>query len=139
MNKDELLGKVKTLGFTLGTYAVFGSGPLVVHQIREVSDIDIIVKPDVYQKLRQSSDWEIKNWPSGGEYLSKNIFEIAAGWHYLSAYQPDIDKLINEAELIQGIPFIRLEEVVKWKKAFGREKDFQDIKLIEEYFLSFKN
>ena len=34
----------------------------------------------------------------------------------------DIRKLINEAELINDLPFVKLEIVKKWKQTSGREK-----------------
>ena len=35
----------------------------------------------------------------------------------------DINKLINSANIIKGLIFIKLKYVVKWKKAMNREKD----------------
>jgi len=41
--------------------------------------------------------------------------------------------VIKTAFLIDGIPFMNTEELIKFKMAFGREKDFKDIELIKEY------
>ena len=54
--------------------------------------------------------------------MAKDVFEAGTGWNY-GSYQPDVQKLIAEAEMIEGVPFVQLEEVRKWKEAFGREKD----------------
>jgi hypothetical protein len=35
--------------------------------------------------------------------------------------------------LINGLPFIKLEELIKFKTELGRSKDFDDIRLIEDY------
>lgn len=40
--------------------------------------------------------------------------------------------LIDTAETIDGLPFVRLEHVRARKAAMGREKDLDDIALIEE-------
>jgi len=46
----------------------------------------------------------------------------------------DIKKLIAEAEIIDDLPFVKLEDVLKWKKLCNRgEKDKRDIELIENY------
>jgi hypothetical protein len=45
----------------------------------------------------------------------------------------DIDKLIEEADIIDGIRFVKLEEVLKWKRARNAEKDKADIELIERF------
>jgi hypothetical protein len=65
-------------------------------------------------------------------YLYKDNIEVGDVWDY-GEYNPDPQLLINDADIIDGVPFVRLEEVLKWKKAYGREKDKMDIKLIEEY------
>jgi len=36
-----------------------------------------------------------------------------------------VNKLIDEAEEIDGIRFVRLEEFLRWKNLMGREKDFE--------------
>jgi len=36
-----------------------------------------------------------------------------------------VDKLIDAAEEIDGIRFVRLAEVLRWKNLMGREKDFE--------------
>lgn len=58
------------------------------------------------------------------------IAEIIPGFR---EYTPDPQYLIDNAEIINGVPFVKLEEVIKWKKAFGRPKDLEDIKRIEEF------
>ncbi len=35
--------------------------------------------------------------------------------------------------MINGFPFLNIEETIKFKRALGREKDFNDIKLLEAY------
>ena len=52
---------------------------------------------------------------------------------------PRQKNLLKMAEIIEGIPFAPLTEVLKWKKAFGRPKDVVDIELIEQYLESHKH
>jgi len=41
--------------------------------------------------------------------------------------------MIKEADVIDGIRYVNLETMIKYKKKMGREKDFKDIKLIKNY------
>jgi hypothetical protein len=131
MIKEELIKKVRNLNFPQSEYAVFGSGPLAAHGIRETRDIDLVVIPSLYQKLKNDG-WEEKEWPSGRKYLVKDEFEVIDDWDY-ATYHPDLKQIIKEAEIIDEVPFIKLEEVLEWKQSFGREKDLKDIQLIDNY------
>lgn len=42
-------------------------------------------------------------------------------------------ELIKNADILNGIRFVKLEKVLEWKKAFNRPKDQEDIKLIEKF------
>ena len=64
--------------------------------------------------------------------LQKDCFEIGDDWNF-GTYNPDPALLIKNAEIVEGIPVVRLEEVVAWKKAFGREKDMEDVKRVDEF------
>ena len=48
----------------------------------------------------------------------------------------DVHQLIAEAEMIDSIPFVRLDQVREWKVISGREKDLEDVLLIDEYLES---
>lgn len=126
----ELLKKLKELNLPKGKFAIFGSGPMCVRGLREIGDLDIMVTDDVYNEFKKRPDFKAKKDKNGNEYLEKDNIEIYADWH-LDDW--DEKKMIQEAEIIDGFPFVRLEEVLRWKKLRNREKDIKDIKLIEEY------
>jgi hypothetical protein len=46
-----LLEELKKLNFPKDKYAVFGSGPLAIRNIRETFDLDVIVKQDLFNEL----------------------------------------------------------------------------------------
>lgn len=116
-----------------------GSGALEAHGIRRAQDIDLAVIPDFFEELLHNG-WEVclcekhKNsiektlinplWPEEAEIR----LDLAVG-----EYKASAEKLIQEADIIDGLPFAKLEEILKWKKEARREKDFRDIKLIEIY------
>jgi hypothetical protein len=53
MNKEFLLQleKLKKLNLPFGHYAIFGSGILATKNIRNASDVDIIAKRELFDKL----------------------------------------------------------------------------------------
>ncbi|MCL4372363.1 hypothetical protein M1373_03530 [Candidatus Marsarchaeota archaeon] len=131
MKFEEIAKRTKALGFHIGEYALFGSVPLAAHGIRESQDIDVLVTHEVYQRLK-SQGWEVEVFPNGREMLKKGCFEVGENWDY-GVYNPNPARLIKEADIIEGIPVVRLEEALAWKKVFGREKDKNDVKLINKF------
>jgi hypothetical protein len=129
MSNKELFQKAKDLQLPIGQYALFGSTPLGVRNLRDCHDVDIIVTEDLWNKFK-NENWEIITVNDGVQKLSKDDIEILKNWY---PGEWDIKKLIEEAEIIDELPFVKLKEVLKWKKLFNREKDQKDIKIIEEF------
>jgi len=128
---EKFLQKLKKLNLPKGKYVIFGSGPMCVRGLRKCDDLDVIVTEDIYNDLKSRSDFKIGHRKeSGNEFLEKDGIEIYQNWY------PDdwhVKNLIQEAEIIDGFPFVKLEEVLKWKMIKRRDKDIEDIKLIKEY------
>lgn len=127
----EIIKKVKALNLPSDQYVVFGSGPLAIHGIRKSRDVDLFVTTALYEQLKKEG-WVEKEWELGGYYLSKDEYEIDDTWEY-GEYHPTPEQIIAIAEVVDGVPFAPLREVLKWKQAFGREKDLADVVLIEKY------
>jgi hypothetical protein len=129
----DIFQAVKTLSLPLGQYIVFGSGPLAAHGIRPTSDVDLFVTTALYKKLK-AEGWEEKelHTPPGGLYLSRGIYDADDTWDY-GTYNPTPEALIAVAEIIDGVPFAPLMDVLKWKAAFGRPKDLADLELIQQH------
>jgi hypothetical protein len=129
----DIFAEVKRLNLPLGQYVVFGGGPLMAHGIRDTADVDLFVTPELYQVLK-ADGWEEKELggPHGGLYLVSGIYEADDTWHY-GDYDPTPETIIAAANMIQGVPFAPLAEVLKWKRAFGRPKDVADVELIERH------
>lgn len=129
----NIIEEVKKLNLPKGKYAVVGSGPLDIRNIRPAHDIDLIVSQDIYDKLK-SMGWEEVNFPNTGRpwVLFHGLFDVSTSWS-VNDYKPSPQQLIRDADLIGGVPFVRLEDVLQWKTTCRRAKDLKDIKLIEEY------
>lgn len=126
----DLSGKVKKLNLPIGKFAIFGSGPMGAREIRECKDADIIVTADLFNNLKNNLGWKIKINKYGDECLENGNIEIWKNWR---PGEWNIEKLIDDAEIINGLPFVKLGEVLKWKKMMGRDKDIADIQLIKDY------
>jgi len=132
---NELFIKVKNLKFPAGKYAIFGSGPIAIRGLRKCKDIDIIVTEDVFNDYKKRSEWKLKKFDDNADYLDKDGVEL---WKEWGPGEWDVNKLIKEAEIIDGLPFVILEETLRWKQINGRPKDLEDIELIKEYLANKK-
>lgn len=135
MNVD-IISEVKKLNLPQGKYAVVGSGAIAIKGIRPAHDIDLVVTHDIYDGFK-SAGWEEVRFPNTLRpwVLFKEVFDISTSWS-VEGYQPDPAQLIQNAEIIEGVAFVRLEDLLKWKKACRRDKDLADIELIEAYLNS---
>lgn len=112
-------------------FVVFGSGPLLAHGLKPaVHDLDVVARGAAWQRARTLGAPQPA--PSGhGEMVelydsSLQIFDawVEPGW--------DVDRLIDEADLIDGLRFVALPIVLSWKRRSRRPKDLADIALIED-------
>ncbi len=132
MANRELFEKLKTLYLEPGTYAVFGSGPMGIRGLKECHDIDVIVTENLWNEFASRPDWEMLEMPSDGEkYLSRDDIELWKNW---APGTWNIEQLIAEAEVIDGLPFVQLRRVLDWKVINSREKDLKDAEVIQAYF-----
>lgn len=130
MSNKELFKKAKELNLPVGRYALFGSAPIGVRRLRECKDIDILVTEDLWDEYRNKSEWELKITSRGTEYLCRGDIELWKNWRPVIE---DVGKIIREADIIDGLSFVKLEEVIKRKKIMGRGKDLKDVELIEKF------
>lgn len=131
MTGQEITTAVQTLNFPAGSYIVFGSCPMALAGIRESSDIDMLVTPELFADLEKQG-WKKLHKAPGDEPLVSGDFEVHARWDF-SSHQPSLSQLLATATVVDGVPFTALEEVKKWKQSSGRPKDLVDIGLIDSY------
>jgi hypothetical protein len=134
MNSATFFKKLASLNFPLGEYVLVGSGPLVARELRDGSDIDIAVTAKLWQQLFDSGRYVIEE-RYGRQFLaeigSQEIDIIKQlDWE---AYPTTVEEAIKTADIINGFPFLSIPETIKFKTALGREKDFRDIKILEDY------
>ncbi len=131
---QELFRNLKSLNLPIDEYAIFGSGPIGIRNLREMHDIDIIVTKKLYNKYLCNPDWKKKSICENNEYfegLKNDQLKIEMWKDWYTGW--DINELIQEAETIDSMPFIKLDYVIKWKKFWRTEKDLKDVEIIKEF------
>jgi hypothetical protein len=123
-NFRKQLARLKKLNLPNQKYAVFGSGLLAMKCIRDINDLDIIVKPELWDNL-------VKKFPRENDKLIRvGSIEIYKDW---LPWFDDVISLIDGAKVFEEVRFVRLKHVLKWKKIYGRGKDKKDVQLIEKF------
>jgi hypothetical protein len=132
MKINEFLKNIEELDFPNDKFAIFGSGPLAIRGLREAKDIDLVIKEELWDELA-------KKYPVIGEIdkiIKLKDIEIHHDW---KPWFNDVNEIIDDADIFNGIRFVKLEHVLKFKKAFNREKDKNDVILIEKYLKNRKH
>lgn len=128
----ELFGLLGTLDLAAGDYAIFGSGPLLVRGvIPEANDLDVISRGAAWERALEVG--EIVRLPDDGAEIVScfgGLVTIGRSWAY---GEVDIDDLIDSAEVIGGLPFVRVEHVVAFKLIASRSKDLAHLRLLDDY------
>lgn len=130
----DIFKKLEDLNFPKGEYVVVG-GAVTAHGIRESRDLDILVTPKLYQQLQKQGYKPCicqQCIETSRIMLKKDDVDILPNL-ILGSYIGDTKQLIADADIIKGFPFIKLAELIKFKRELGRDKDFEDIKLIEAF------
>lgn len=125
----------KKLNLPIGHYAITGSGPLGIRNLREMQDIDIIVDDELWETLAKQYGVTVKNGIKLIVFPDESI--EALGELSFSSEEKSKELSINEriaqAEIIDDLPFETLENIILFKRKMGREKDLRDIRLIETW------
>lgn len=132
---ETFADKVKALNLPLDQIIVIGSGILDQLGIRPASDIDLAASYDLMKKLsEESGDWLKKFDDNQRFYFVKDddSAEVWDGWEF-DGQTVSYDDLLDYVVKYDGVRFVNLEFLSQWKKWRSREKDVQDVKLIDEW------
>lgn len=122
-----LFDRLRAMDLPPGSYAVFGSGPLAARGlVDEVGDLDVIVRDSAWSRVEQLGTVVMH----GDDPVVDlgNGLTFGRSWAYGSF---DIKQLIEDAQMIDGLPFVRLKAVLEYKRIAGRPKDLRHIELME--------
>ena len=132
---ETFADKVKALNLPLDQIIVIGSGILDQLGIRPASDIDLAASPDLMKNLsEESGDWLKKFDDNQRFYFVKDdgSAEVWDGWEF-NGQVVSYDNLLDYSVEYDDVRFVNLEFLSRWKKWRSREKDVQDVKLIDEW------
>ena len=126
--------RVKELGLPLDQIIIIGSGILDQLGIRQSADIDVATNREALEEIARSDDWVEKIDKNQRQYLVKydGSVEIWDGWE-IDGRIVEYDELLGYAVEYDGVKFVNLDFLRRWKNWRGREKDIQDVRLIDEW------
>jgi hypothetical protein len=138
---NKLIQELQTLSLPTEDFAIFGNAPMAANGLMDfskVSDLDVIARGSAWEKAKSQSsippkETDLKFGDFLGFFPNDNEFDIQiyTGWPHGNW---NIDELIDNADVIDGLRFVKLENVLKWKKTRNRPKDAEQIIILEEYF-----
>lgn len=120
----QQLQKLDALTLPIKDYVIIGSGPLVIRNLRRANDIDIVVRKNLWDELAK------KFVPHNEKCIKIGDIEI---YHNFFNLTPKIDAIIDNPEIIDGYPFVTLQDTILWKEFLNREKDQKDIIIIKNF------
>lgn len=121
MTKADIIRRLSQLNFIRGEYWLITGGAMVLYDLRDMtSDIDLGCSSALADTL-ESCGYATTRLPDGTRKISiAEDIEIFEEW------------IFDRVDIREGIPVISLKGLLKMKKSLGREKDLEDIKLIEK-------
>lgn len=112
-------------------FVIFGSAPLLAHGLRHgTRDLDIVARGSAWRRvadLGRRGTGSVNGAPMA--LFWDGLIQFSQGW--ISA-DWNADDLIDRAERVQGWPFARLADVLTYKRALLRPKDYPDIAALHQ-------
>lgn len=127
---DELFDYVRNLDLPAGDFAVFGSGPLIIRGIVSgTNDLDVICRGDAWHRACATGkvSYDERYDVSLASHCNGRV-TFGTSW---GIGEFDVDKLIDTAEMIDGLSFVRLEHVLAYKKLRASHKDLLHLEQYE--------
>lgn len=133
LRENHLIQCLRAFGLDPDDFVVFGSAPLLAHGLREeVSDLDVVVRGGLWHRLSRHGA------PASGNITGDPVRSFCGGriqfsQRWISA-EWDTDDLIARADVIDGIRFAPLADVLAYKRSLNRSKDRADIAALTDHF-----
>lgn len=122
MNKQEYLQKLDKLELDKTRYCIISGGAMIMYGLREkTNDIDISIKPDYFEELKNRYHFKKSDKYENFYELSDDIEVMVANYNE------------DEVDYIDGYPINSIENELRWKLEHKREKDKQDIENIKKF------
>lgn len=128
----SLFDRLAQLTLPAGSYALFGSAPLAVRGIVPLTnDLDVLCLPDAWEQVSAQGTTEyLPDYDVCIVSMFDGAITFGTRW---AIGDVDVPELIRSAEIIRGLPFVRLEHVVRYKQIRASEKDLVHLQRLAEY------
>lgn len=135
LGKIKYLDELEKIGLFKEDYIIWGSSPLIIRGLKEENDdLDILVKKDVWNKLKEEYPFEIRQVGNiENEFVVIGNIDIT---YRVVGLWEDITELFIRADRKDGYYIFSLEDTIRWKTGTRREKDLIDIEKIRNYLLN---
>lgn len=122
MNKQDIINRLKEFPYSKDEYWVITGSAMVLYGIRELThDIDMGCSSKMADQLEKDGYIPTITESGNRKFVVGDDIEIFENWKY------------GSVERIDGVPVLSLDGLIEMKKSLGREKDYRDIALIEEF------
>ncbi len=120
--KENIIKILKDMNLPLSEYWITSGAALVIHGVKKgTNDIDLGVTTNLVEHfLNKGCKYKVVEDNSRIVTVDDTI-ELLENW------------FVDEIEFIHGLPVGSLESIKKQKAGLGREKDIEDIRIIDEY------
>jgi hypothetical protein len=142
LSRLNIKSRLSDIGLSADNCVVIGSGILSALHLRESKDIDVVVTEEKYKELADNNRFK-KAQNHGREVLTDDLFEIGTSWTVVGKNWKFND-LLNHSTIVDGVRYNIIEFLLDAKRRWiadgeGRQKDIDDVKLMEQYLSGLKN
>lgn len=130
-NPTDIVSRIKNLNLPEGQFMICGSAILQLLNIREAKDIDLLVTPELFIELQKNGWVKNSKYPTTIDNQDQTVGAKQTLDFMKQNYS--LKEALPLAYWYEKIPFINLEMLIDAKTQLGREKDLNDIQLIQEY------
>ena len=126
LNKENAIKIIEDINLPLNEYWVTSGAALVIHGVKSATnDVDLGCTTKLLEELIEAGH-QYKIEDDGLRTFTMNdSVELFENW------------FVSKIEIVEGIPVGSIESIKKQKMLLGREKDFIDIKIIDDYIEKF--
>ena len=130
----DILKLVKNLNFPQSEFLIIGGAAMAIRKIKETKDIDILVSKDLLEQLKKDTAWNyhsrIVTTEESGLINNDKTIEL---YPTIANNTLTFSELKANQEIISAVPVAGLNDVLRIKEFYHREKDLKDIELIKLY------
>lgn len=126
----KYLGVLDSLGLPKNKCLLFGSAVMAAHGLGSNNDLDVAVPLSVFSTLAKNPKLKKSYANTSGtiSYVTRDgkVEIFPSAW----PLKENMAVLLQRADNIDGYKIMHLTDFKRWKKAMGRPKDIQDLKLL---------